>query len=115
GHKGLVAVWLLLLHAAAVHGRLLHADDLRDAQPPQREPPHRAERAPQAAEGGGQGRLLPGGDLRPVLVPPAPQQDPQLPPGLGLLWHQPGDGQLLHQSHHPLLCQQEVQELLQDV
>lgn len=36
----------------------------------------------------------------------------QLPVDHGLFRFKPGHGQLLHQSHPPLLCQQKVQELL---
>lgn len=36
----------------------------------------------------------------------------QLPFSYGLPKHQPCNNQLLHQPHHPLLCQQEVQKLL---
>lgn len=45
--EGLVAVWLLLLRATGVHGCLLHADDMRDAQPQERQPAHSSHRAPQ--------------------------------------------------------------------
>lgn len=48
--EGLVAVRLLLLRAAGVHGRLLHTDDVRDAQPQERQPAHRSHRAPQTGQ-----------------------------------------------------------------
>lgn len=47
GCQGLVAVRLLLLHALGVHGLFLHADDVRDAQPQERQPSDRPQRAPQ--------------------------------------------------------------------
>lgn len=47
GGKGLVAVWLLFLCPTGLHGRLLHSDDLRDAQQQERQPSDRPQRAPQ--------------------------------------------------------------------
>lgn len=101
GCKGLVDVWLLLLRTTGVHGRVLHTDDKRDAQPQEGQPSDRPHWAPEtgritilkkyypwslflparlkwrfsAEEGGGQGRLLPGPHLCAVLVPTALQQD----------------------------------------
>ena len=39
----------------------------------------------------------------------------QSPVGNGLRWDKPGNNQLLHKPHYPLLCQQEVQKLLQGI
>lgn len=47
GCEGLVDVWLLLLCTAGVHGRVLHTDDMWDAQPQERQPSDRPHRAPQ--------------------------------------------------------------------
>lgn len=50
GCQGLVVVWLLLLHALGVHSLFLHADDVWDAQPQERQPSDRPQRAPQTGQ-----------------------------------------------------------------
>lgn len=49
--EGLVAVWFLLLCATGVHSCVLHSDDMRDAQPQERQPAHSSHRAPQTGLG----------------------------------------------------------------
>lgn len=48
--KGLVAVWLLLLCTTDLHRYLLHPDDLRDAQPQERQPSDCTQWAPQTGK-----------------------------------------------------------------